>query len=104
MLKRIKQSRVEVLRRFIEEKARSHSAVLTAMSAPIVASFDKCGNISDSDWLVHRILNTCRIVLDEYLFLISLLKPSHSLAHCSRLTGSGPSLYRIVWFLSATDF
>ena len=57
MLILIKHSRVDVFSRFhrsvlilfIEEKARSHSAVLTGVSAPILASVDSCGNMSRMD-------------------------------------------------------
>ena len=47
--------------RFIEENARSHSAVLTGLSTPILASFDSSGNMSHRDGSVHRRLKTCRI-------------------------------------------
>ena len=72
MLILIKQSSVgvfkrflsSVLIRFIEEKACSHSAVLTGMSAPIITSLVNCGNMSRKERSVHRRLNSFRIVMD----------------------------------------
>ena len=43
------QFRISVLILFIEEKARSHSAVLTGVSAPMLPSVDICGNMSRMD-------------------------------------------------------
>ena len=74
MLIRIKQSKVGVLRRFlrgvlirfIEENARSHSAVLTGVRAAMVDSFVSWGNMSHNVLLVQRSLSISLNVIDEY--------------------------------------
>ena len=98
----IKQTRVEILKQFlnlvlmqfIEENARSHSAELTGMSAPIVASFASCGNISHNEWSVYKLLAHrlgCIVVLDQPLKafpltgkLLSINNRIKSFAVCSR--------------------